>query len=193
MQATIENTRRFRIGRGLVLSRNLLRCVRFGAGALLVFALPLLMPVSARAAESAGSVEPDTRLARALQDAGISFTTNRLGNLGVTFEFADGRSQEVFVRSQTQSWAGLEIREVLSFACRGIGLIRPEMAERLLKENAGKKLGAWELWTGSTGYDVVFVARIPATVDAAALGVILRGVAVEADAMEKEFSENNGL
>lgn len=174
-------------------SAILLRCVRFGTGALLVFALPFFMPVSVRATETASNAEPDAMVVRALQNAGISFTTNRLGNLCVVFEFADGRSQEVFVRSQTQSWAGLEIREVLSFACRGIGLVRPEMAERLLKENARKKIGAWELWTEGAGYDVVFVARIPAAVDAAALGVILRGVAVEADAMEKEFNENNGL
>jgi len=132
--------------------------------------------------------ETDPRVRRALQEAALAFEVNAQGNAVLDFEFADQRRHRVFIRSGTQTWGGLEIREVAAYAYKGPVRPGPDMLEKLLKENARKKLGAWELWEEGGVYDVVFVARIPASADAMALGTVARGVAADADNMEKALN-----
>ncbi len=163
------------------------------AAVLFVLKAFVCLHASNQVVETEATPETDARVRRALHSAGLKFEINPQGNYVLDFEFDDKRRQRVFIRSETCVWAGLEIREIASYAYKGSARPLPETCEKLLKENARKKLGAWEFWDEQGVCDLVFVIKIPADADAETIQTTARGAAAEADAIEKILFRTDDL
>lgn len=153
--------------------------------------LALLLAASGAAAEEvavpAAPPPLDARVAAALDAAGLKYGADE-GDFRLVLNVADGRSQVVWVASATTKLSQLEIRDVWALGARGEGQVPPEVARRLLTENARMVVGAWQVNQAPDRYLVVYLAQLPAASDAAALRVVVEAVAVSADRMERELS-----
>ncbi|HVN42905.1 MAG TPA: hypothetical protein VMT50_08985, partial [Steroidobacteraceae bacterium] len=89
---------------------------------------------------------------------------------------------------RTAQVAGLELRDVWSIALRGRGSPPAELALRLLEENVGLPLGAWQVARRNGEYLVLFSAQVAAGASASELGATIGTVAVNADRLEKELT-----
>jgi len=159
-----------------------MKCLAFVLGVLL--AIPL-----ARGAEPAAAVAVplDARVEAALKDGALEYAVDD-GDFRLVYKLGAGRSQVVWVASKTARVTQLEFRDVWSLAYRGTGPVPPEMAKRLLTENARMVLGAWQVNQGPDKFLVVYLAQVPAQTDAASLQEVVEAVAVSADRMEKELT-----
>lgn len=63
-------------------------------------------------AESKEAHPLDPRIANALQELGICYDTDPEGNFYMLVEFDDNRFQQVCIRSRTQEFLGVEMREI---------------------------------------------------------------------------------
>jgi hypothetical protein len=135
----------------------------------------------------AGTARLDTRVASALESAGLAYADDD-GDFRLIYQVGGGRSQAVWVASSTARITRLEYRDVWSLAYRGDGQVPLEMARRLLTENARMVLGAWQVNQAQDRYLVVFLAQLPADADAASLQEVVEAVALSTDRMEKELT-----
>lgn len=143
----------------------------------------LAIPSSAVAEDAA----MDPRVEAALKASGLAYGIDG-GDFRLKYELDGGRSQLVWVASGTATLAELEIRDVWSVAYRAKGPVPPDMALRLLTENARMILGAWQLNQGRDEYLVVFSAPVSATADPATLAEVIEVVTLSADRIEKELT-----
>jgi hypothetical protein len=156
----------------------------------LVVVLGMILTIPpARGAEPAAALAPslDTRVKTALTEGRLEYAVDE-GDFRLVYEVGDGRSQVVWVASKTARVTRLEFSDVWSLAFRGTGQVPPEMAKRLLTENARMVLGAWQVNQAPDRFLVVYLAQIPADADAASLQEVVEAVAVSADRMEKGFT-----
>ncbi len=155
-------------------------------------AAPAGQPKTGRQPQAGAS---DPRVARALDAVGVRYEVDADGDYRVTLGWEeDGRSQLLWVNSRVTTLGGVDIREVWSIGYRTDGGgIPPSIADRLLKDNATFKIGAWEVGT-NRGLPVArFVARIPADCSSEFLHAVVRAVAVNADELEKELLRSDDL
>jgi hypothetical protein len=129
----------------------------------------------------------DPRVEAALKSSGLAYGIDG-GDFRLKYDLDGGRSQLVWVASSTATLASLEIRDVWSVAYRAKGPVPPDMAVRLLTENARMILGAWQVNQGQDEYLVVFSAPVSATADAATLAEVIEVVTLSADRIEKELT-----
>jgi len=140
-----------------------------------------------------GKTPADARVRRALQQTELKFDTDKDGDYRLHFTFEDKRTQLAFIRSRTSEWGNMEIREVFALGYKGQSRLSQAMLEKLLKDNAVKKSGAWELLEQNGTYAAVFSVKVSADCDSAALETVVRGVAVSADEMEKALTGTDDL
>jgi hypothetical protein len=155
---------------------------------LVVLGLVLTIPLASGAEPAAAVAAPlDSRVESALKDGRLEYAVDE-GDFRLVYRLGQGRSQAVWVASKTARITQLEIRDVWSLAFRGTGQVPPEMAKRLLTENARMVLGAWQVNQAPDKFLVVYLAQVPADTDAASLQEVVEAVAVSADRMEKELT-----
>ena len=130
----------------------------------------------------------DPRVAALLDEAELSYEIDGDNDFGLVFEFNDGRSQLVWVLSDTVELDALEIREVWSIAHRSDEPLPERVARRLLSQNANVKLGAWQTRKMGDEYVALFSAQIAADTDVATLVTALQVVSATADEMEIELT-----
>lgn len=135
-----------------------------------------------------GAKQGDPRVQRLLDHLGIKYRVDDDGDFRVTYELDHGRSQLGFIISDTYRLADIEIREIQSYALRSEGPFDARTANRLLRENAKMKLGAWETSESKEGiFRARFVAKVAANTDADTLSTMLRVVLRCADQIEAEL------
>jgi hypothetical protein len=152
--------------------------------------LILLLAALGAGAEEPGSTDEtdvDPRVRAALDAAKLGYIVDE-GDFRLKYDVAGGRTQLVWVASDTAKIDQLEIRDVWSIASRGKGAPPAELASYLLKENARMILGAWQVNQGPEEYLVVFSAPVSATADAATLQEVIEVVMLSADRIEKELT-----
>ncbi len=140
---------------------------------------------AAEATTSAAVVDP--RVVAALQSSAIAYDIDG-GDFRIRLALDGGRSQLVWVGSRTDRLAELELRDVWSIAVRGQGVPPPDLALRLLEENVGSILGAWQVARRNEQYLVIFSAQVPAAASAAQLAAAVATVAANADRLEQELT-----
>ncbi|CAN4279415.1 hypothetical protein LJR125_002298 [Pseudoxanthomonas sp. LjRoot125] len=145
--------------------------------------------VLACAASLAGPVHAtDASVEARLSARGLKFEVDADGDYRVMYSYQqENRTQLVFVSGATQQVNGLSIREVFSPAGRvGADGIDGKKALALLAASRAQKLGGWEI----EGDVLVFVIKLPDSVDAAALEAAMDIAAETADNKEIELSGN---
>jgi len=154
-----------------------------------------LMMAAANIATAAKDETPsgaDPRVAAALEAAALTYTLDE-GDFRLEYDVDEGRSQRVWVASETARIDQLEIRDVWSVAARGQGEVPADLARMLLKENVRMILGAWQVNQSQDEYLVVFSAQVDAAADAATLQTAIEVVMFSADRIEKQQSDKDAF
>jgi hypothetical protein len=147
------------------------------------FALAALL-LSLFSAAANAAPEPDRNLQKLLDKAKIKYQIDDQGDFKITYDLGNGRTQLAYVRSASNDFGTLKIREVLSIGYASAGENIPnDVANRLLEHNAQTKLGAWT----KQGRLAVFVSKIPADAGPRELADAVELTAVLADALESEL------
>jgi hypothetical protein len=82
----------------------------------------------------------------------------------------------------------IEVREIWAMGWKGPQAPAAVIANRLLRDNSQKKVGAWELHEEKDGsFFSIFNVKVSTDADGEALKTIINAVANVADAMEKEL------
>ncbi len=152
-----------------------------------VLALGVLAPTFAQTKNKA-----DTRVAAILNDLNLTYKVTSSGNYSVTYDEDNGRTQVVYVMSKTDTYKGVEIREIWSIA--GNFDKEPEATQLidLMEESAKNKIGDWALEEQDDGtYLLFYTIKSPVSIDNKAFGMMLQFAADVADAREKDLFDTD--
>jgi len=140
-------------------------------------------PPAAKAAPA--SAAGDAALGERLRALGLNPELDADGDYRLLFGLDGGRQQVVYVRSHTEAFGQLRIREIWSPAYQAGGDTLPgEIANRLLQDGQENILGAWVRQDGTA----IYVTRIPADLAGPALSDAIEATTRAADAMEAELT-----
>ena len=128
----------------------------------------------------------DASVEKRLKARDIPYEVDADGDYKITYSYeAEGRSQLVFVSSALESIDGMQVREIYAAAGKvDEDGIDGAMALKLLAESQDKKIGSWEL----AGSILIYVIKLPDSIDAAGLEAVIKIVAQVADDKEIELS-----
>ncbi len=140
---------------------------------------------TAEEAKSPSGVDP--RVEAALKAAGLVYSVDQ-GDFRLNYDLEAGRSQRVWIASDTTRIERLELRDVWSVAARGQGEVPADLARMLLGENVRMILGAWQINQSQDEYLVVFTAQVDASADTEILQEVVEVVMLSADRIEKQLS-----
>lgn len=135
----------------------------------------------------------DQRVRRILEAEGIKYEIDGDGDFKVLFALDNGRSQVGFINSNTETFIGVEVREVWSVGLMGEGQLSAEVANSLLSRNHTYKLGGWEIVQRQG--EVIAIFKICISADAPPtelLGCLIMSLKI-ADAVEKEYLGSDKL
>lgn len=134
--------------------------------------------------------EADQRIKKALDELDVKYVIDDDGDYAITITYeAEGRSQLVYVVSETDSIEGFEIRDVFSYAVRDKAPTL-EMTSDLMRTSNKSLIGAFEMTSGG---NILYIAKIPANLPPKQLHGIIRAVAAYADDAEKEILGSDDL
>ena len=142
-------------------------------------------------AQVGGKTKADPRLRRALNDASLKFTEKSNGDFSLHFTLEGGRTHVVVAESKTEKLGVIEVREVWAIGWKGKREPSATVANKLLRDNARKKVGAWQLNQEDGTYFALFNVKVSADTDGDALKTIVFGVANTADEMEKDLLDSD--
>lgn len=134
--------------------------------------------------------EADQRIKKALDELDVKYMIDDDGDYAITITYeAEGRSQLVYVVSETDSIEGFEIRDVFSYAVRDKAPTL-KMTSDLMRTSNKSLIGAFEMTSGG---NILYIAKIPANLPPKQLHGIIRAVAAYADDAEKEILGSDEL
>jgi hypothetical protein len=144
----------------------------------------LLIPVS-YAQIGDNSPEYDERVRKILKAEDVQYTVDSDGDFKVIYDMGDDRTQMAFIRSTTETYQNMEIREIWSFGYESENDVFPAaIATKLLEDTFIKKLGAW----AKAGNRALFVVKLSANADAETLLNALQMALESADEMEEQLT-----
>lgn len=129
---------------------------------------------------------PNPKIKRILDQAQLKYQVDKDGDFKMTFGLENDRSQLVYVISRTEEFAGQPIVEIWSPAYKG-SEISQETLVRLAVDGHKRKIGGWQLISGSDNIYAVFKAKVPlSSLTPEFMRAVCGGVASTADEMERE-------
>ena len=146
----------------------------------LAFAAFWLAPLPARAATT-----PDPAIKAQLDSLDIEYEVDSDGDYKLTFAVGEDRSQIVWIRSATEKFGSLKVREIWSPGYKFSGTQLPvAVANRLLEHSHGLILGGW---TKQKQFAMLAV-KIPVSSTPEQLRDAARAAANAADEIEGELT-----
>ncbi len=137
---------------------------------------------------AAQSATGDPRVKKTLERLGLNYQISKSGNFTVTYNIENSdRTHMVTIKSQTEMYRGIEIREIFAIAAALDDYPPDELVYRMMEENSTLKLGAWAMEADSSGVYIYFTTKIPADVRDNDLKYYSYFVAEIADEMEEEL------
>jgi hypothetical protein len=164
---------------GTALESNMTRSTVFAA-----LALACLAALPARAEA------PDAAIKAQLDSLGMKYDVDSDGDYKVTFDLGNERSQIIWIRSATDHYGSLKVREIWSPGYKYDGGDIPvKIANRLLEHSHGLILGGW---TKQKQY-AMLVVKIPVSATPQQLRDAAEAAAGAADEIEKELTGKDDL
>lgn len=149
------------------------------------FALALCLAFTAcLAAPAARAGTPDPALKALLDKQKIKYEIDSDGDYKITFDLGGGRTQLVWIRSATDTYGSLKVREIWSPGYKLDGELPAKIANRLLEHSHSMILGGW---TKQKTY-AMFVVKILATATPQQVRDAAEAAADAADDMEQELT-----
>jgi len=128
---------------------------------------------------------PDPAVKAQLDSLDIKYDVDSDGDFKLTFDVGEGRSQLVWIRSSTETYGTLKIREVWSPGYKSSGAELPvKIANRLLEHSHGLILGGW---TKQKTFAMLAV-KIPVSATPQQLRDACEAAADAADEIEQELT-----
>lgn len=150
--------------------------------------LALLACFSAAAEDAPAIAAPDEHVVARLAELEYTYEMDEDGDFRLDFELEDGRQQLAWIRNRTYENHGVAMRDVWSVAFRLPGkYVSIKLADRLLTGSWKGVLGGW----ARDGDQIIYIVKVPATADAALLAAALGEAIDNADALERERSEQD--
>jgi hypothetical protein len=144
---------------------------------------------AADAAAQADLAAQNEYIRTALDQLGLKYEViESSGNYKLTFDMAEGRTQMVFVNTETRDFRGLRVRDVWAPAFQAQGTLSGDMANRLLLDSEDRPLGAWETIAENGNDLVMFTTKIDAVAAPQLLHQAILTAIFAADAMDKEVN-----
>lgn len=159
----------------------------------LLVLLTVAASLPANGAQPAPRGLADPRVAVLLERAGLAYDIDDAGDYRVVTQFDDGRSQLVFIQSETLRLSDMELREIWSIGYLADDFLPASVARDLLRENGQLKLGAWQLDRFAGRETAIFRASIPADTDRETLLLAIKVVSATADAKEQALTGRDDL
>lgn len=133
----------------------------------------------------------DERVKAHLDKLGWKYSTTSTGTFKVVFDMGNDRTQLVLIRSKTNIYEGMEIREIVSNAAKKDDKFAFTQSTlfMLLEKNGTYKLGGWQIDGGEPPYVVQFGIRISANSTQSVLVDAINLAAKMADQMEQQLTE----
>lgn len=150
-------------------------------------ALVIASMVLAATALHADRSAADKRVAPLLDAINKPYNIDNDGDYKLIVKFDDGRTQLLYVNSNTNTYGNMEIREVWSAALQSEDGLTYDQMKRLLTHNDSVKIGSWRIMKIGGKDTAVFAVQMPAETDADTLKNVIKAVSVTADEMEKEM------
>lgn len=131
--------------------------------------------------------KPDALVKRHLEAKGTPYEIDDDNDFAITVDLGDGRTQLVYVISDTNEVNGNEVREIWSMGYQAPDekTIPVDVANRLLAHSHEVILGSWV--KQDKGY-ATFVVKIPADASSSQLDGAIDATASSADKLEEEFT-----
>jgi len=131
---------------------------------------------------------PDARLKKAFDSLGIKYTTNSSGNYIVSYQMENNpeRSHGVFVVSGTETYRGIEIREIWSVAAVLPSYPSEDIIYAMMAQNSTIKVGAWAIEASDEEVWIIYTVKVPAAMSAKDLSNLIYFVAEICDEWEEE-------
>lgn len=124
----------------------------------------------------------DLRVRAALDSAGWKYRIGPFGHFYLSFrQQKQGKDVSLVIRSDTERFRGLEIRELIAQVAVTTRPLDQELANQLLLANCQLKLGAWHLRKSEAKYCLEYCARIDAGIPPAALCDAVRAAVLTAE------------
>jgi len=136
----------------------------------------------------------DDRVRKLLDELGVQYSIDKDGNFKTTVRWPVGRldaprTKTVYINSSTETYEGIEVREVWAYGYEANGDFNAQVANRLLEENGKKALGAWRKTSFKDGTSVAgFCVSVAANCDKETLRAMRYYVAVTADGIEQKVN-----
>lgn len=149
--------------------------------------LPFVLLVSAMDPTHAAD-RPDPQVKRHLEAKGTPYEIDDDNDFAITVDMGEnGRTQIVYVISDTNEVDGLAVREIWStgYQAPDRKTIPVQVANRLLEHSHEVILGSWV--KQDEGY-AVFVVKVPANASSSQLDSAIDAAASSADKLEREFT-----
>jgi hypothetical protein len=144
------------------------------------------------AASNQDAAQGDLRVAEQLDRLGLHYELTESNNYSVTYDLDGGRSQVAYVTADTETYKGVEIRELWSRAGTFDEIPSADTMEKLLEDTGTEKIGAWALEKSSEdGYILYYSIRVPVSLQDSQMGSLLRLAADVADQKESELFQTD--
>jgi len=135
----------------------------------------------------------DVRIEQQLKRMNLQYEVTSAGNFKLLFELEKGRTQIVFINSETRTHEDVNVREISSpaaFVLKADELTHAKMWQ-LLAANAQTVLGSWQLEPAADGWGLHYTVKVPALMPENRLMMYMILVAKAADDMEMSFSTDD--
>jgi len=135
--------------------------------------------------------QADPRVAAMLQGMNITYAVTDNANYEIEYDLASGRTQYVYIMSETQKYRGMEVREIWSNA--GVLQEDPELdlLYALMEESGTNKIGAWVLEEQDDGILLFYSIKIPVSHTQEDLRQSIAFAAEVADSWETDLFEDD--
>lgn len=151
----------------------------------LVLSLAFAAPALAQVGEESS---PDPRVKKLLDELHLKYEISPNGNYRLINDVGNDRTQLVIIDSETNTYDGMEIREIWSTGFESSGPLSAQVANALLDDTMSNKLALWATYTKNDGkHSAILVARISANANARTLRTAIEAVN-QADKMELKLT-----
>ena len=133
----------------------------------------------------------DDRLRATLDKIGWKYEVTKDGDFKVVLDVKDGRTQLAWIGSGTQKVGGMEIRSIVSPGHVSKGPLEATVANRLLMDSSGRRLGSWEVVKSQDNHVALFTSKIYADSSPDDLKMAIGVTVFSADEMEKSLSQED--
>lgn len=130
----------------------------------------------------------DLRIKAILDQVGFDYEITDAGDFKIIVALEDERTQAVYVKSRTEFYDEMEVREIWSVGYASDGDIPANVANMLLQNSFDQKIGAWQVIRDDETSLAIFAVKMSANANSASVRSAIIAAVRSADAIELELT-----